>query len=99
MMMNDEINAKYESGLNRLIQELDRIKLPRLVENIKSNPKYMVIHSDNQSDRNWDDVKKSQLLEWLEEERTVNDNAEPETDASLLNRKLEKLRQLEQKGF
>jgi len=42
---------------------------------------------------------KAELLEWLEEERTVDDNAEPESDASLLNRKLEKLKKLEQQGF
>lgn len=42
---------------------------------------------------------KTELLEWLQEERYQDDNGEPETDAALLNRKLEKLRQLEQKGF
>jgi hypothetical protein len=62
-MNNDEINAKYESGLNRLAQELDRVKLPRLVENIRSNPNYMMIDSNNQSAVDWDDVKKSQLIE------------------------------------
>lgn len=39
---------------------------------------------------------KTELLEWLDEERTSNEDGEPETDAALLNRKLEKLRQLEQ---
>jgi hypothetical protein len=63
MMTNDEINAKYESGLNRLIQELDRIKLPRLVENIRSNSNYLMIDADSQSTLDWDDVKKSQLIE------------------------------------
>jgi hypothetical protein len=63
MMNNDEINAKYESGLNRLVQELDRVKLPGLVENIRSNPKYMIIGSNSQSALDWDDVKKSQLIE------------------------------------
>jgi hypothetical protein len=41
----------------------------------------------------------NELLEWLEEERWTDDNGEPETDAVLLNRKLEKLRKLEQQGF
>lgn len=31
-MTDDEINAKYESAQDRLIQEIDRIKLPALVE-------------------------------------------------------------------
>ncbi|RCJ20222.1 hypothetical protein A6S26_05735 [Nostoc sp. ATCC 43529] len=42
---------------------------------------------------------KAELLEWLKEERWTDDNGEPETDASLLNRKLEKLKNLEQQGF
>lgn len=42
---------------------------------------------------------KAELLEWLEDERWTDDNGEPETDAALLNRKLEKLRKLEQQGF
>ncbi len=62
-MTDDEINAKYESSQDRLIQELDRIKLPALVENIRSNPNYMVIDNESQSTRNWDDVKKSRLIE------------------------------------
>ncbi|MHC5833224.1 MAG: hypothetical protein ACYT04_98870, partial [Nostoc sp.] len=32
---------------------------------------------------------KAELLEWLDKERTADDNGEAETDASLLNRKLE----------
>ena len=63
MLTDDEINDKYESGQDRLIQEIDRIKLPALVENIKSNPNYMVIDNDSQSALDWNDVKKSQLIE------------------------------------
>ncbi|MCC5640872.1 DUF262 domain-containing protein [Nostoc sp. CHAB 5844] len=63
MMTDDEINAKYEFGQNRLIQEIDRIKLPALVENIKSNPNYMKIDNDSQYSGDWDDVKKSKLIE------------------------------------
>src|SRR5690242_3459443 len=63
MMTDDEINAKYESGQNRVIQEIDRIKLPALFENIRSNPNYMKIDNDSQSARNWDEVKKSKLIE------------------------------------
>jgi hypothetical protein len=42
---------------------------------------------------------KAELLEWLENERYKDENGEPETDAALLNRKLEKLKKLEQQGF
>lgn len=62
-MTDDEINTKYELGQNRLIQEIDRIKLPALVENIRSNPNYMVIDNETQSSKGWDDVKKSKLIE------------------------------------
>jgi hypothetical protein len=62
-MTDDEINAKYESAQDRLIQEIDRIKLPALVEKIRSNPNYMRIDNYSQSAVNWDDVKKSQLIE------------------------------------
>lgn len=37
-------------------------------------------------------------LEWLESERWDNEG-EPETNAALLNRKLDKLRKLEQQGL
>ncbi len=37
-------------------------------------------------------------IEWLEEERW-DDNGKPESDATLLNRKLDKLRRLEQQEF
>ncbi|PSB29765.1 hypothetical protein [Chlorogloea sp. CCALA 695] len=38
-------------------------------------------------------------IQWLEEERWNDDNDKPESDATLLNRKLNKLRLLEQQGF
>ena len=38
-------------------------------------------------------------IQWLEEERWGDDNGKPESDAMLLNRKLDKLRKLEQQGF
>lgn len=38
-------------------------------------------------------------LEWLEEERQENEDGNLESDEALLNRKLEKLRKLEQQGF
>lgn len=38
-------------------------------------------------------------LKWLEEERWEDEDGKPESNAALLNRKLEKLRKLEQQGF
>lgn len=35
-------------------------------------------------------------IQWLEKERWEDDNGKPESDATLLNRKLDKLRLLEQ---
>jgi Protein of unknown function DUF262 len=63
MMTNDEINGKYEFGQDRFIQEIDRIKLPALVDNIRSNPNYMRIGNESRSTRDWNDVKKSKLIE------------------------------------
>jgi hypothetical protein len=42
---------------------------------------------------------KTELLKWLEEERIMNNTGGSESDAALLNRKLEKLMKLEQQGF
>ena len=58
-----ELNARYELGINRLILENDRIKLPKLIENIRLNPKYMMIDSNWLS--SWDEVTKSRLIESL----------------------------------
>ena len=58
-----QINAKYESGINRLILENNRIKLPELVDNIKLEPNYMMINSDWSS--SWDEITKSRLIESL----------------------------------
>ncbi|BDI20997.1 hypothetical protein ANSO36C_67990 (plasmid) [Nostoc cf. commune SO-36] len=63
MITDDEINARYESSQDRLIQEIDRMKLPALVDNIRSNPNYMMIDNESQSFGNWNDVKKSKLIE------------------------------------
>jgi len=62
-MTNTQINAKYESGTNRLVLEHDRIKLPKLVEKIKHNSQYMMIDSNWSS--SWDEVTKSRLIESL----------------------------------
>lgn len=47
----------------------------------------------------WSFRPTSENIEWLEEERWNDDNGKPESDATLLNRKLDKLRKLEQQGF
>ncbi|WP_257207573.1 DUF262 domain-containing protein [Nostoc linckia] len=62
-MTDDKINVKYESGQGTLIQEIGRVKLPALVENIRSNPNYMTIANESQSTQDWNDIKKSKLIE------------------------------------
>ena len=56
-----ELNALIELGINRLILAQDRIKLPKLVDNIRLNPKYMMINSNWSS--SWDEITKSRLIE------------------------------------
>jgi Protein of unknown function DUF262 len=60
---DDDINTKYESGQNTLIQELDRIKLPRLVEDIRLNN--ITVDTNREQPEEWDNVKKSKLIESL----------------------------------
>lgn len=62
MMVTDtQINDKYLRGENRLILEHNRIKLPKLVENIKNNPNYMTIDLDWSS--SCDEITQSRLIE------------------------------------
>ncbi len=42
---------------------------------------------------------KPEILQWLSSERDLDENGELESDDTLINRKLEKLRKLEQQGF
>ena len=75
-----QINAKYLSGINRLVIEHDRIKLPKLVEKIKHNSNAARSadrrlattrgHSpslmiDSEWSSSWDEVTKSRLIESL----------------------------------
>ncbi len=60
---DDSYEAKYDSGKNRLVQELDREKLPLLVDRLKYNPNYMLIEKSWKS--SWDEVTKSRLIESL----------------------------------
>ena len=47
----------------------------------------------------WSFIPNPKLLEWLEEERWVSEQGQPETNAALLTRKLDKLRRLEHQGY
>jgi hypothetical protein len=47
----------------------------------------------------WSFRPTSEILDWLEEERWDDENGNPETNAALVIRKLEKLRQLENQGY
>ena len=58
-----QINDKYLTGVNRLLLEHDRAKLPLFVENIKNNPNYMMI--DPEWSSSWDEVTQSRLIESL----------------------------------
>lgn len=83
--------------------------MPEIIENKKSSQQrwneanrdalYQAQENYNQKHPIMSFRPKAELLEWLEEERWTDDNGELETDAALLNRKLEKLKKLEQQGF
>jgi Protein of unknown function DUF262 len=62
MMTDNEINAKYSSSQSKFINEIDRIKLSELVMKIQSNSDYMVF-DEGQSTIDWDDIKKTKLIE------------------------------------
>lgn len=63
MLTNDEINNKYESGYNTLIQERDRVKLPELIRKIQD--KKIIVDPNREKAEEWDDIKKSKLIESL----------------------------------
>ena len=47
----------------------------------------------------WSFIPDPELLEWLEEERWVSEQGQPESNTALLTRKLDKLRRLENQGY
>lgn len=47
----------------------------------------------------WSFRPSTEIREWLEEERWDDERGEPETNAALVLRKLEKLRKLECQGY
>ncbi|BAZ81017.1 DUF262 domain-containing protein [Sphaerospermopsis kisseleviana CS-549] len=61
-MSDQEINAKYEKGEQRILTEMNREKLPAFVESLKK-PGYMDIRPFYQRRNRWDKTKQSQLIE------------------------------------
>lgn len=62
-MSEEKISYKYESARNTIVHKRDSIKLPRLAENIKYNPKYMTVDTHALQATEWDNIKKSKLIE------------------------------------
>ncbi len=61
-MSDQEINAKYEKGEQRILTEINREKLPAFINALKK-PGYMDIRPDYQKRDRWDKKKQSQLIE------------------------------------
>jgi hypothetical protein len=61
-MSDAELNALYESGERRVLNEINRIKLPELVEALKK-PGYVNLPPLHQRRVLWDCVKQSRLIE------------------------------------
>lgn len=57
-----DINEKYERGERRILTEINREKLPSLVESL-DKPGYMDIQPLYQRRKRWDNEKKSRLIE------------------------------------
>lgn len=61
-MTDDQINAKYESGEQRILTEMNREKLPSFVEALKK-PRYMDVRPFYQRRLRWDAKMQSRLIE------------------------------------
>ena len=61
-MSDQQINAKYEKGKQRILIEMNREKLPAFVESLKK-PGYMDLRPLYQRRNRWDKKKQSQLIE------------------------------------
>ncbi|MCM0589538.1 MAG: DUF262 domain-containing protein [Gloeotrichia echinulata IR180] len=61
-MSDNDINAKYESGEQRILTEMNREKLPSFVEALKK-PGYMDVRPFYQRRDRWDTKKQSRLIE------------------------------------
>lgn len=63
-MADGDINAKYESGEQRILTEMNREKLPNFVEALK-RPGYMDLRPFYQRRARWDQKMQSRLIESL----------------------------------
>lgn len=61
-MSDSDINAKYESGEQRILTEMNREKLPSFVEALKK-PGYMDLRPFYQRRARWDEKMQSRLIE------------------------------------
>ncbi|MUL38430.1 DUF262 domain-containing protein [Gloeocapsopsis dulcis] len=61
-MTDEQINAKYEGGEQRILTEMNREKLPNFVEALKK-PGYMDVRPFYQRRSRWDAKKQSRLIE------------------------------------
>ncbi len=61
-MTDEEINAKYERGEQRILTETNREKLPSFVEALKK-PNYMNLRPFYQRRSRWDAKMQSRLIE------------------------------------
>ncbi len=61
-MTDDQINAKYEKGEQRILTEMNREKLPSFVEALKK-PNYMDVRPFYQRRLRWDATMQSRLIE------------------------------------
>ena len=63
-MVNNKINDKYYSRNNQFLREIGKKELEKLFNDIRTKPNYIVI-DESQSTIDWDDTKKSKLIESL----------------------------------
>lgn len=61
-MSDEELNAKYESGKRRVINEINRIKLPAFIEVLKK-PGYVNLQPLSKRRILWDLLQQSRLIE------------------------------------
>jgi hypothetical protein len=59
---DEEINAKYQQGFQRILTENNREKLPSFAESLKKE-KYLKIRPFYQRRLRWDETKLSRLIE------------------------------------
>lgn len=100
---NKQWQFKSKGGYLKIEQMPEEIESPRQSQEKwdKANPD-VIKESKAKYDYKrptWSFRPTPENLEWLEQERWDDDQGKPETDAALLNRKLSKLRELEQQGF